>query len=309
MPDVFLPRETLDALTKGCLERKVIDVWEAIESEEGTKLLGDFTVGEQIGTFDKKAVFVRNDGRVMSAHFGESADGRIVLLRMEPEDQKGFTESSTYMADQAKKYVDAWMSARPKESLSRLQELIPLVDSTSSVTQEKVVEGVELFMGSDRQWTKLLRENREKLAKKVGLTEESIFKLDKFRQLYEAKLPSTELESYRSLVLSDLKILKEHVDLLSESVDSSLTAFRKVAPALMSKDEAIGVFDKFASEYQRDLRAVSKSLSESTERIGKVDLLAKVYDLVTERISDFDAAGRFVETMSRRLVEASTEVS
>lgn len=310
MSTFLIPAETLSQIRNGSLDTLIGKVSKALFDPAAKDLFSESKPKEHLATFKDRAVVLSEDGVINHVMYSLDNQGEVVLLRSDRADAKAYSTDKIddYVMSEAKSYVDLWMSGRFKDASSKLLSIAPQVDERRGISSEKILEGVKLYISSDRAWKKQLSEKRKEFQKVAGqpLTEEKTVG-PKFGSLLEGAKTAVELEVYRNLVASDLTYLQESVDKLVTSVESSISSFRSVESKLRKLDESVPVFAELSSDYIGDLKGLNRALNDSLRMFGRVDHLAEVHDLVADKLEDYKLAGQFIQTMSRRLVEASVE--
>lgn len=293
-----LDRE-LNRLAVGSYEH-LISRLETTLLSEGAKIFGSKGPTRIVGTFPGYAIVAAEDGRYARVKY-DDAKGQIRILAH--EDFKASPEpsqDSSFLKEEASRAVEEFAQGDVQSSLDRLRGLIPLV---RRVDEEKILEVTLAFCNADRPWKRIFVEKSASI-KRLILDEISSIHQDrlqsKFGSLYNGTTVKDGLESYRNLVLDNLKDVETRTDsLLSKvsKVSNELAALRVETEDM----ETVSGFNDFSRDLKADLIRTKSVLSTVRPRLSKVDVLARLHDTLAESFHDLELASCFVVKMFNRL--------
>ncbi len=310
----FVPTEEIRQLTYGSFEHLRARVEESLE-ESSSRLFGKDAPFQVLGTFQGYAIVLSEDARLFRVKFQESDVGEIKIVGAEQISVPVYSASNMdqFLIREAKSVVDAFLKGSVSVAHEKLRGLAHFAKDTPCLVPEKVVESFATMVRGERPWKRLYAERANQI--RSVFTKEEAKKLDqdhlvsKFHALYDGTVQESDHSGYRDLVLSDLNYLSGRIDSLLGSTNVSLKLFNDSRSKLRAEDTdpLLSMFESFSEDFGQDLVFIKRALTEAMQHLGRVDELGKVYDVLAEALHSYEVAGRFVEKMSRRLSEVSTE--
>lgn len=307
----FLPLAEIRKLATGSYEQLIVGV-DSVVQESSKALFGEEVVCEIVGTFPDSVIVLSEDGRLVRAKWERAEDGTAKIVSHQELEVPRYSAENReeYARLEVRRAVRAWQEGRVDEAQKIISEVAPYVDQRDSQDDSKVVEMLAVEFKSPRPWRTLLQTKASKIRPMIG--EAAVRKIEsqkaapKFTLLYNGTLTEEEILGYRDLVESDFRYLTTRVKALRDLVKASYEGVGSVVRSEELKEEdAIKTFVTFSEDLISDLRRLHQVVSEATQKVSQLDSLGKLFDVISEGMQDYEVAGRFVEVMSRRLIEAT----
>ena len=306
----FLPLAEIRKLAEGSFEQTVSLLFQEVE-KSSEQIFGESVACDLIGTFPNSALVLGENGAVARIQWkrDESGQPQITSHEMVRVPRYEANDVPQYVQTEVRKAVQAWKEGRVDEAHRIISEVAPYVSEAPPKDDAKVVESLGVELRASRPWRVLLRARAAHIRPLIGESEirriEGKRQDPKYTLLYNGSMTESELLGYRDLVEGDFTYLTTRVGTLRKLVESSYESVRSVVLSdELKEEEAIKLFVSFSEDLIPDIRRLQKIVSEATNQISKLDSLGKLYDTVVEHVTDYEVAGRFVEAMSGRLLEA-----
>lgn len=307
----FIPASELRRLAEGCYEHVVSQVHSLVK-ENSSRLFGRQVEVDLVGTFPTSAFVLSEDGEVARVKFERAENGSLVLTGHEPVRVAAFSEDTVedYARSQVRRAVRSWQEGRVSEAQRLIAEVAPYVDARPAKNDDKIVEALVTAYQASRPWRLLLKERRNSIYNVLGKTAvEQVLGSSprpKFRLLHDGTLQESERIGYADLLQSDFGYLTTRVESLLDLVESHYgTLVRVIRSEEFKAEESITTLVSFTEDLISDLRRLTQITGDAPKQIMKIESLARLYDTLVAGFGEYEIAGQFIETMSKRLQEAA----
>lgn len=304
----YILGEEIEALAQGSYERRVIGVNKAIR-EAAKSLFGKEVVFETYATFqDHAVVVVEGTGDVFRVQYSESAKGEIFPLGVEQLSVPTYTKEQ-FAAKQAKAYVAAFMSGAKTSAQEHFQSLAQMIPSVVVPAQAKVLaEQFETLIQADCGWKRIFSEKQKQIQESAGDISGIRPIKAKFAKISDGSIAESDWPRFEPLVTSDTKYLRDKLDAVLAKAENAVESLAGFVPALQenSDDPTLKMFRAFAEDFAADTKAVANSLAEALEVTNRLDVRAKLADVLAIGLHRYEVAGNFVDHQARRLRSTQT---
>lgn len=309
----FIPTSEIRRLSEGSYEHIVFQV-DHLVKENVVRLFGGEMACELVGTFPTSALVLSEDGQLVRVKFERAENGVLKLVSHGPEKVSVFTASTVeeFARKEIRRAVQAWREGRVEEAQRIIAEVAPYVDARPVREDHKIVESLIVAYRAPRPWKQLHQKRGGRIRGTLG--DAAILELQessprpKFGPLHDGSLQESERLGYSDLLYTDFEYLRSRVESLRDLVEESYEPLGRVVRSEEFKDEeAITTFAIFTEDLISDLRRLHQVVADAPKQIMKIESLARLYDAIVEGWSEYEIAGKFVETMSKRLQEAAAK--
>lgn len=306
----FVPREEILKLTSNSFEHRTVKIEGAVKQEKSR--LFDNAEPQVLGTFDKYAVVLTDDGKIYRVQYEEAASGNLHVLAASLMNATVYPREAmpTYLRKEAKAAADLFLKGMVAEAAKKVAQLTKLMDETTVYDDDKIVDPAIASIVSSRLWKQTIESKTDAdLKQMLG---EAYDKIDsqklraKFFKLYDGSLSGSELEKYRGLVNEDVGHLMGRMDVVLDQALKSVGTLREFSEKVTDDQrETVSAFASFVEDLAEDVRQVKKTLAETLQGVDAVSSLGRLYDTLAEELLRYEIAGGFAVQMTTRLVNAS----
>lgn len=301
----FFSTEVVQRLTQGSYERTIARLEEALHDAN----LFEGSDTHVLGTFNGYAIVASDEGEFARVKY-EDLVSEVKILAHESLEVPSYAdgEVSTFLKEESSRIIELWEKGHADEAAKRLRAIIDLSDSWPTQEEgEGVYNSWVRALEQDRPWAALMAEKRSDIE---GALQEKIntYLRPKFRRLYDGSIRSEDLETYRSLVVENIDLLRQKAGVLKASMTSATQTLSELATRF-NESNVVRALGSFSEDLLEDLSRIDTIASGSLTRVDQVDRLSRLHDLMASKINQAETASNFVDTMAKRLIGDSQEES
>lgn len=301
----YINVEELKAVSRGSYEETIAALGELAQTN-AAQLFGEDEAVSIVGTFPTLALVLSESGSLVRMFYERRPNGSLSIVRQESVELPIFVgeDVESYAQTRIREAVKMWRSGRIDEARKIISEAAPYVSDRPKVDEKKLVESAVAALRADRPWRLMLAQQPELVE---AAEEEEWHPLEglepRFSLLYSGEIAESDLQEYRSTVLSKIEEARAKFEVCSkELTDCYIAAGSTLAEA--PDDPAVLRFRGFATDLLSDLTSRCRVLEESRKTLARIYGLGRLYDAIVEDVNVCETACRFVRGMCERFTSA-----
>lgn len=298
----------LRRITHGSYEFKISQLHEDLRETIAERIGASPEDIESVATYEDHVV-VRHEKSFYNVKLESSDTGEryVTLCTEEPIAVYDDSTVGTFVENEVDAAVTAYLNGDVSGALRRIAEIVPLVPSTESGSQDRAISTVECVLDRPRVWKSVLESRKNSIHRFLvnrleDLENEKL--VPKFSSLYQGNLEESELSVYAEVVNTDLDyVTQRYAKLETTLAEGIASAEPGVSKARGKGGDVVELYEKFATDLLDDVQSVNKFVSRVLPKMTAINYRGKLRDTLVERLHSYEIAGCFVTQVANRLAQ------
>jgi hypothetical protein len=292
----LLPPAELRRLTCGSHEQHLQRVFEALKEHFQGQ---DFAV---VATRREDVVVMLGES-CYHLWMSEGSSGRLEFREARPIQVETLKATATrdHWLQEAREIASLLISGASGLAEAHLRELV--LKARPQLCESAVIEEIACRLQAPAAWKQVLAAQGARetlLAESIQAPGEDRLRLT-FRALYDG-LVDGDPESYSDQVNEELDWVIGQSERLLEETKAHQTSVRGVVLQEQDHEPTLVLFENFATDLIKDLRATHEDGLRAALYIGDVRSRARLHDVLADGLRERSAASRFVAVVADRLI-------